>query len=168
MTTNSSPKNTQKDNDKNGSPDGNYGNFIESKIKKNGEKRDYESVLDSVPEGFPPILKAYKMQKKAAKNGFDWDTPEGAYQKVLEEIDEVKAADAEQAEEEIGDLLFSVINLARKLKIDPTVALSRANAKFSRRFRYVEKQCADKNLVMHETPLATLDTFWDEAKSRGA
>ncbi|GMO56234.1 MAG: nucleoside triphosphate pyrophosphohydrolase [Treponemataceae bacterium] len=144
------------------------------KIKKTVEKRDYESVLDSVPKGFPPILKAYKLQKKAAKNGFDWDTPEGAYQKVLEEIDEVKTAaqnaqntpeqSAAQTEEEIGDLLFSVINWARKLKIDPSTALACANEKFARRFRYVEKQCAAKNIVMPETPLAELDALWDEAK----
>ena len=152
------------------------------KIKKNVEKRDYESVLDSVPEGFPPVLKAYKMQKKAAKQGFDWSTPEGAYQKVLEEIDEVKAAantesadkaestektdkqKVDKIEDEIGDLLFSVINWSRKLKIDPTLALARANEKFSRRFRYVEKQCAEKNIVMSETSLKELDALWDEAK----
>lgn len=175
------------------------------RIKQNVEGRKGDSILDEVPEGFPPILRAYKLQKKAAKKGFDWDTPELVEEKIEEEYGEVKEAKEilrkEQAaagakgnpagssssaqkspeaftvraaeslnkaqlhlEEEIGDLLFAVINYARKLGVDPETALTRTNQKFYRRFTYVEKKMAENNIPFDHEHLKEADVFWNAAK----
>lgn len=156
------------------------------KIKQNVEGRGGKSVLDEVSIGLPPLVRAAKLQKKAAKKGFDWQNMDDVYAKVDEEFAEVKQAAAccpppasspkdESAEnvekrlhleEEIGDLLFSVVNVARKLKIDPAVALSRTNQKFCRRFAYVEEQMAAKNIPMDAEHLPQMDDFWNEAKNK--
>lgn len=135
-----------------------------------------ESVLDEVSAGLPPLMRACKLQKKAAKKGFDWTDIASVKGKVLEELDEVQGAAAKDAaaglekasaetEEELGDLLFSVVNLARHLKVDPTLAMERANEKFYRRFSYVEKKMAEAGLEMNPATMKEMDSFWDEAKS---
>ena len=161
-------------------------------IKRNGEGRGTESILDEVPKGFPPLTKAAKLQKKASKKGFDWQNVQQIEDKLLEELEEVRQAakilSAEKEknenqinafiqgssktinkaqlnlEAEIGDLLFSVVNLARRYKVDPAVALSRTNEKFCRRFKYVEKKMALSDLSMDSNHLQEMDIFWNEAK----
>lgn len=157
-------------------------------IKQKIEGRQGESVLDSIPEGFPPLLKAYKMQKKASKKGFDWDTLDAVFTKVAEELTEVQDAayavcenrkiqpftvhstdkiDKAQLhlEEEIGDLLFAIVNWSRHMSVDPSIALGRANAKFERRFRYVEQRMKESNLEMSPSQLEVMNSFWKEAKN---
>jgi ATP diphosphatase len=102
-----------------------------------------ESALDGVAIGLPALLRAEKLQKRAARTGFDWPDPSGARAKIDEEIAEVEAAPPEEIEEEIGDLLFAVVNWARKLGIDPEAALRAANTKFERRFKAMEAEAGD-------------------------
>ncbi len=128
--------------------------------EKKGETKP--SVLGGVPKGLPAMVKAFRMQEKAAKVGFDWDDATGAWEKVNEEIQEFQAAtNPNDQEDEFGDLLFSLINAARLMKIDPETALERTNQKFKRRFEYVEqnlnKKWADSNLE-------EMDSLWNKAK----
>ena len=148
------------------------------KIKEKIEGRKGEkSILDEVPNGFPPLLKAYKMQKKAAKKGFDWNCAEPVKEKILEELGEVQDAyddvqkdktDKTQLalEEEIGDLLFAVVNYSRHLGIDPTVALSRSNEKFYRRFSFVEHEMKKLGHEMSQETFKEMDLLWDKAKEQ--
>ncbi|MGP1455106.1 MAG: nucleoside triphosphate pyrophosphohydrolase [Treponema sp.] len=137
-------------------------------IKETVEGRAAESVLDSIPKTFPPILRAYKLQKKAAKKGFDWNTVEDAYQKVDEELKEfhesLNQKNACDSEQEFGDLLFSLINVARHLHIDPTIALNHTNAKFEKRFRFVERKMGEAGLPCTHETLPHMDKFWEQAK----
>ncbi|QTQ13396.1 nucleoside triphosphate pyrophosphohydrolase [Treponema parvum] len=164
-------------------------------IKESIEGRKSEkSILDQIPKGFPPLLKAYKMQKKAAKKGFDWDSPHSVLKKVKEELEEVLEAQksvlkaraafkegdkpltiastpqADKAqlnlEEEVGDLLFSVVNYSRHLGVDPFIALSRTNEKFYKRFSFVEQKMKESNMEMDPSRLKEMDRFWDEAKAQ--
>jgi len=127
------------------------------------------SALDGVPVAMPALMRAKELQKKAAKVGFDWDKPEETLPKVREEIDEVAEAmtDGDEAAitGEIGDLLFAVTNLARKLKVDPEVALADANEKFSRRFKQVESRLAGEGKAMSDSSLAEMDAAWDAVKA---
>lgn len=161
------------------------------RIKSNLENRKSSSILDEVPNGFPPLLKAYKMQKKAAKKGFDWKDLKPVKDKIFEELNEVEQAyenlqQFKQApsnakpftvnssettnelqlhlEEEIGDLLFSVVNYARHLNVDPSVALNRTNQKFYKRFSYVEQEMTKANIPMDYEHLKEQDNFWNQAK----
>lgn len=161
------------------------------RIKSNLENRKSSSILDEVPNGFPPLLKAYKMQKKAAKKGFDWKDLKPVKDKIFEELNEVEQAyenlqqfkqepsnakpftvnSSETAnelqlhlEEEIGDLLFSVVNYARHLNVDPSVALNRTNQKFYKRFSYVEQEMTKANIPMDYEHLKEQDNFWNQAK----
>ena len=161
------------------------------RIKSNLENRKSSSILDEVPKGFPPLLKAYKMQKKAAKKGFDWKDLKPVKDKIFEELNEVEQAyetlqqyKQEQSnakpftvnssemtnelqlhlEEEIGDLLFSVVNYARHLNVDPSVALNRTNQKFYKRFSYVEQEMTKANIPMDYEHLKEQDNFWNQAK----
>lgn len=126
------------------------------------------SILDDIPQSFEPLMKAQKIQSKAAKQGFDWDDIKLVKAKILEELAELEAemitADKELLEDEFGDLLFSCVNLARHLKINANQALIQANHKFEQRFRLVEKQCFDNKQEMAKTPLVELDIYWDQAK----
>ena len=129
------------------------------------EGRSGSSILDSVSKGMPQLMQGYKIQKKAAKVGFDWDNVEDVYAKVSEEIEEVKQAqNQEQLEEEIGDLLFSVVNLARKYKVDPTLAMERANEKFRKRFAFVEQKMSEEGLALDKENFQKMDDFWNESK----
>ncbi len=126
------------------------------------------SALDGVSEGLPSLMRAEKVQKKAAKVGFDWSELPPVLAKVREEIAEVEGAlgDADKVEEEVGDLLFAVVNLARKLKVDGEVALQRATDKFAARFRQVESIARERGLVLETMTLAEMDAIWDAVKAR--
>lgn len=142
------------------------------KIKETVEGRKSESVLDSVPKSFPPLLKAYKLLKKASKSGFDWRKSEDFYSKVFEEIDEVREAESKKdmahLEEEMGDLILAVVNLSRNLGVDPNVALEKANVKFSGRYKFVEKRMKQSNLEMKSENDNKMMDFWNEAKKKSA
>ena len=133
-------------------------------------KKPKDSVLDEVSQALPPLDKAYKIQKKAAKAGFDWEKTDDVWNKVREEIEEAYEACSEgnedKVEDEIGDLFFSLINLARFLKIDPSVSLSRAVAKFTQRFKEVEIRMKEKNLPMNKDNFKIMDSLWDEVKTQ--
>lgn len=131
-----------------------------------GVKR--ESILDGVPKGLPALMQAHQLQEKAAKVRFDWDAIEPVIAKVREELDEVLAAETdEHRAEEIGDLLFVVANWARWLKVEPETALRETNAKFYRRFRYVEEGLAAQGKSVKQSTLAEMDALWDAAKAEG-
>ena len=138
-------------------------------IKKQtkSQKTQTESML-SIPREFPALMRADKVQKKAAKVGFDWDSADGAFDKVSEEIAELKEAvlkgEQNHIHEEFGDLLFSVVNVSRFIKVDSEEALTCATDKFIDRFAKVEQMAKDRGLVMKETSLEELDKLWDEAK----
>ena len=138
-------------------------------IKKQtkSQKSQTESML-SIPREFPALMRADKVQKKAAKVGFDWDNVDGALDKVSEELEELKEAITmgvvDNANEELGDLLFSVVNVSRFISVDSEEALTNATDKFIDRFSKVEKMAEEKGLNMKETELSELDKLWDEAK----
>ncbi len=138
---------------------------IKKRTKK--QKTQTESML-SIPREFPALMRADKVQKKAAKVGFDWEISEGAFQKVAEELNELKIAvannDKENINEELGDLLFSVVNVSRFINVDSEEALTCATDKFIDRFSKVEKMAEEKGIDMKSTDLETLDKLWDLAK----
>ena len=140
-------------------------NWAELKRKEKHQKSDTDT-LKSVAKSLPGLIRAEKLQKKAAKVGFDWDGPQGALDKVTEELDEVKRACAGDgdAEEEIGDLLFAAVNAARHLKVDPERAMEKTCNKFIRRFADMERQAREQNKVLSDLSLAEMDALWDKAK----
>jgi tetrapyrrole methylase family protein/MazG family protein len=144
-------------------------NWAAIKIEKEGRKPK-DSILDEVSAGFPPMDRAFSLQKKAAKAGFDWQDTEGVIAKIKEELDEareaIQNANTQTIEEELGDLLFSVINLCRFLKVEPSVALRRTNSKFVNRFKYVEKKMKEEGHEMKKENLNIMDSFWNEAKEK--
>ena len=144
----------------------------EEDVKKNWEalklKEGKKSVLEGVPRGLPALVKAQRIQDKVAGVGFDWEAPEQVKEKVKEEWNELKAeieqGDQDAMEAEFGDLLFSLINYARFLKINPDTALERTNQKFTKRFSYLEDKAQALGKSLHEMTLAEMDVFWEEAK----
>jgi tetrapyrrole methylase family protein/MazG family protein len=130
-----------------------------------------KTVLGGVPKSVPALLRAYRVQEKAAGVGFDWEKVEQVLDKVREEIEELKTARAEgqqaQVEDELGDLLFSIVNLARFWKISPEEALRGTTEKFIRRFNYIEEQLKVQGKDIHKSTLEEMDRLWDEAKRRG-
>jgi tetrapyrrole methylase family protein/MazG family protein len=138
-------------------------NWARIKVEQEG-RGPRNSLLDEVSRGLPPLDRAYKLQKKAAKAGFDWPSLEGVYAKIREELGEVENAAAEAVEAELGDLLFSVVNLCRYLHVEPSVCLNRANAKFTGRFKHVEKRMREEGGEMKKENLALMDAYWEEAK----
>lgn len=125
-------------------------------------------LLSDVPAVMPPLARAVKLQETAGTVGFDWNNPKSVLAKMREELDEIEAAleagDKAQMSDEIGDMLFAVSNLARHLQIDPDMALSGTNAKFIRRFTYIEAQLAAKGRTLSSSSLSEMDELWDEAK----
>jgi tetrapyrrole methylase family protein/MazG family protein len=126
-----------------------------------------ESVMDGIPGHLPSLLYAHKAQRKAASIGFDWDSVTGAWPKIAEETAELEAAVASSGavEEELGDLLFAVVNVARHLDIDPEGALRAATVKFRDRFMAVERLAAARGTELRSLDLAGLDALWDEVKA---
>jgi len=122
------------------------------------------SVLDGIPKELPAILKAYKLQKKAAKVNFDWTRVEDVYSKIEEELAEVKAATGDEQLKEIGDLLFAIINLSRFLGHDPEEALALTNKKFIQRFNYIEESLNREGILFEEASLELMEKYWNEAK----
>jgi MazG family protein len=147
---------------------------------KLAEKSDSRvSVLQGIPRNLPALIQASRMQEKAARVGFDWDTYEPIFDKINEEIDEVRqeinkrslqadslaiSTDADDLEMEVGDLLFAVVNLARKLGIDSESALRKSNQKFSDRFQRLERLCSEKKINMPDVGLEVLDELWEYIK----
>lgn len=138
-------------------------------ILKQREKDGNGSVLGGVPKALPTLIKAYRIQDKARNVGFDWEERSQVWDKVKEEIAEFEAEvehmDADKAESELGDVLFSIINAARLYHINPDNALERTNQKFIRRFNYLEKVCKERGLKLTDMTLAEMDAIWDEAKA---
>jgi len=127
-----------------------------------------ESILDEVPVHFPGLLEALKVTKKAAKLGFDWENTDQVFEKLDEEIGELRAEIAsgqkEKIEEEIGDLLFVIANLARKLDVEPEAALKRTNRKFRKRFKFIEEELKADGRRLEDSTLIEMDELWNKAK----
>ena len=140
-------------------------NWEQLKMK---EKDGNKTVLSGVPASLPSLIKAYRIQDKARNVGFDWEERSQVWEKVKEEIQEfqveVERMDKEKAEDEFGDIMFSLINAARLYKINPDNALERTNQKFIRRFGYVEAHSIKEGKNMKDMPLEELDKLWNEAK----
>ncbi|HOS34621.1 MAG TPA: nucleoside triphosphate pyrophosphohydrolase [Treponemataceae bacterium] len=140
-------------------------------IKQKVEGRKGSSALDGVSMGLPSLERAKKLQKRASKCGFDWEHSDDVWPKVDEELAELREAAAggnpERIEEELGDVLFSLVNIARHLKVDPGVALTRTNAKFVKRFTHVESSMKEAGLPMDKGHLADMDRFWNELRDSG-
>jgi len=157
-----------------------YGDVVvadEEEVKKNWEqlklKEGNKSVLGGVPKSLPALVKAMRIQEKARGVGFDWEEKAQVWAKVEEEMQEFKehfnaetqeTIDKEQAEAEFGDVLFSLVNYARFIDINPETALERTNKKFIKRFQYLESKALEMNKKLSEMTLAEMDVFWEEAK----
>ncbi len=152
-----------------------YGDVVvadEEEVKQNWEKlklkEGKKSVLEGVPKSLPALVKASRIQDKAKGVGFDWEEPHQVWDKVQEEIEEfqeeVKNGDTEKIEAEFGDVLFSMINYARFLNINPEDALERTNKKFIKRFMYLESKAGELGKSLADMTLAEMDVFWNEAK----
>ena len=152
-----------------------YGDVVvedEEEVKRNWEKlklkEGRKSVLEGVPKSLPALVKASRIQDKVKGVGFDWEESHQVWDKVQEELnelqDEVKAGNSDKMEAEFGDVLFSMINYARFLKINSEDALERTNKKFIKRFMYLESKAVDLGKDLSEMSLAEMDVFWEEAK----
>ncbi len=142
-------------------------NWETSKLKE-GRK----SVLEGVPKGLPALVKANRIQDKVAGVGFDWEKPEQVWEKVQEELqefqEEIASGDSEKMEAEFGDVIFSLVNYARFLDINPENALERTNKKFTDRFQYLEQKARELGKPLKDMTLAEMDVFWEEAKGVGS
>ncbi|WP_432713000.1 nucleoside triphosphate pyrophosphohydrolase [Pedobacter sp.] len=159
-----------------------YGDVIvqdEAEVKQNWEKlklkEGNKSVLAGVPAGLPSLVKASRIQEKARGVGFDWADKTQVWEKVEEELQEFKdefnvvdnsAIDADKAESEFGDLLFSLINYARFININPENALEKTNKKFIKRFQYLEEKAKESGKALQDMTLAEMDVYWNEAKTK--
>ena len=146
----------------------------EEDVKKNWEnlklKEGKRSVLEGVPASLPALVKASRIQEKVAGVGFDWEKPEQVFEKLNEELEElqheVDVQDKDKIEAEFGDVLFSMINYARFLGVNPENALERTNKKFMKRFSYLEEKAKLQNKALREMTLGEMDVFWQEAKAQ--
>lgn len=144
----------------------------EEEVKNNWEnlklKQGKKSILEGVPKSLPALVKANRIQDKVASVGFDWEEPQQVFEKLKEELEELQHEVSEnnksQIEAEFGDVLFSMINYARFLNIDPENALERTNKKFIKRFQYLESKALEINKPIEDMTLAEMDVFWEEAK----
>ena len=137
-------------------------------VIKRSEKHERSSILDGIPNGLPALARAQKIQTKVGRVGFDWNDADGALAKVREELQEVESAVEEgHLSEEVGDLLFAVVNFARKKKLDAEQLLNDASAKFAARFRAMERLAEDCGLEFGSLNLAEMDRLWDDAKAAG-
>jgi MazG family protein len=148
-----------------GAPGSDHGGWelVKRREPRAGGKR---GTLAGLPPTMPPLLAAFRLQERAAGVGFDWPDAKGPIAKVKEELNEVEreTGSTDRVEEEIGDLLFAVVNLARKVGLEPGRALERANEKFTARFEKIEKLAAERGLEMGRASLEELDGLWEEAK----
>jgi XTP/dITP diphosphohydrolase len=144
----------------------------EEEVKRNWEnlklKEGKKSVLEGVPNSLPALVKASRIQEKVAGVGFDWEEPQQVFEKLQEELaelqHEINRSNQEKIEAEFGDVLFSMINYARFLKINPENALERTNKKFIKRFQYLERKAKEMNKSLKDMTLAEMDVFWNDAK----
>ena len=144
----------------------------EEDVKRNWEqlklKEGKESVLEGVPKSLPAVVKANRIQDKVSGVGFDWEKPEQVWEKVQEELselnEEIKAGNNENIEKEFGDVLFSMINYARFIGVNPENALEKTNKKFINRFQYLEKAAKNENKQLSDMSLEEMDVFWNESK----
>jgi XTP/dITP diphosphohydrolase len=140
-------------------------NWEKLKIKENN---GYKPVLSGVPSSLPAIIKANRIQEKVRGVGFDWEKREQIWDKVLEEItelkEEIETHNTESIESELGDVLFSIINASRLYGIDPEAALEKTNRKFIKRFNYLEKETLTKGISLHDMSLDEMNVIWEEAK----
>jgi XTP/dITP diphosphohydrolase len=137
------------------------------KAKENKGKKKQKLTLDGVPQHLPSLIKAMRMQEKAANVGFDWDHEDDVWDKVKEELLEFEtAANSEEKEAEMGDLLFSLVNYCRFKGINPEDALAKTNRKFKSRFEYVELQAQAHQKSLQEMSLSEMEVFWQEAKTK--
>jgi uncharacterized protein YabN with tetrapyrrole methylase and pyrophosphatase domain len=146
-------------------------NWERLKLRERGHE-DAPSVLDGLPPALPALIMAFRLQERAAGIGFDWPDAEGPLAKIHEETDELvteleTTRDRARIEHEIGDLLFAVVNFARKVDLDPRAALEGANRRFSRRFRAVEALAAERGIDVHTAGLEELDRLWEDVKRAG-
>ncbi|HBN90564.1 nucleoside triphosphate pyrophosphohydrolase [Rheinheimera aquimaris] len=137
---------------------------------KSNERKDagQHSVLDNIPQAMPALSRAYKLQKRCANVGFDWPTVEGCWDKVKEEIIEVEQTEtgSDELTEELGDLMFALVNVVRKHKLDPEAVLRAANSKFEKRFRAVEQALAEQGKTPEQSDLAEMDALWNQVKKQ--
>jgi uncharacterized protein YabN with tetrapyrrole methylase and pyrophosphatase domain len=145
-------------------------NWEKLKLRERGHE-EAPSVLDGLPPGMPALIMAYRLQERAAGIGFDWPDAAGPLEKVREEAGELAAEvtttpDRDRLSHEVGDLLFAVVNLARKVDVDPRAALEDANRRFARRFRAVEQLARERGVDVHSAGLEELDRLWEEVKGR--
>ncbi|WP_397472697.1 nucleoside triphosphate pyrophosphohydrolase, partial [Rheinheimera sp.] len=137
---------------------------------KSNERKDagQHSVLDNIPQAMPALSRAYKLQKRCANVGFDWPTVEGCWDKVKEEIIEVEQTEtgSEELAEELGDLMFALVNVVRKHKLDPEAVLRAANSKFEKRFRAVEQALAEQGKTPEQSDLTEMDALWNQVKKQ--
>jgi MazG family protein len=131
----------------------------------------HDSLLDGVPHTIPALLEAFQLTRKAARIGFDWDSVEGIFDKLREESTELrevlgKKESPDRIESELGDILFVAVNLSRFLSVDPEIALHKASAKFTRRFREMEKIAREQGTTLSEIPRPQLESLWDQSKQR--
>ncbi len=144
----------------------------EEEVKRNWEnlklKEGKNSVLEGVPKSLPALVKASRIQDKVAGVGFDWEEPQQVFEKLQEELGElqheINESNQDKIEAEFGDVLFSMINYARFLKVNPENALERTNKKFIKRFQYLESKAKEMNKSLKDMTLAEMDIFWEEAK----
>ncbi len=139
-------------------------NWEKIKIKKEGRK----SVLGGVPKSLPPLVKAFRMQEKARGVGFDWESTDQVWDKVMEELEELKEevnkAEDGKHEEEFGDLMFALVNYSRFIGVNPEDALEKTNMKFMRRFKYLEEHAREDGKALYDMSLAEMDVYWEQAK----
>lgn len=145
-------------------------NWEKIKLKEKADKK--KTVLGGVPKGLPAMVKAQRIQEKARGAGFDWEKPEQVWEKVKEELDELKTEveqnqPLEKIEGEFGDLLFALINYGRFIGVNPENALEKTNQKFLRRFNYMEEKITGQGKSLADCKLEEMDVFWDEAKKKG-
>jgi MazG family protein len=140
------------------------------------EKKEQDSVLNGVPHGLPALLEGYQLSRRASNVGFDWENAEGILEKIVEEVEEIRAELAKaqaaparkqgEVENEVGDLFFAIVNLARFASIDPERALKRANQKFKRRFQWMERKAQEQGSRLADVARAEMEELWNESKVR--
>jgi tetrapyrrole methylase family protein/MazG family protein len=137
---------------------------------KEAEKPETQSVLSDIPRALPALVRAYKLSARAAREGFDWKSADGVLGKLAEEIRELEKARSSSDEtsltEEVGDLLFAAVNLARHLGVDPELALQSTNRKFVERFRFIEAKLEARSRCLSDTSMEEMEALWQEAKSQ--